>query len=120
VIQTSGQPSAGLPAWIAENPNESVENTDVVLWHSFGLTHFATPEDYPIMPAEPITLMLRPRHFFERNPCMDGKILDHFRALYTFTDNMTPVPPSYNITPTQVRDGKKGCACAASKESVRV
>lgn len=87
VIQTSGQPSAGLPAWIAENPNESIENTDVVLWHSFGLTHFATPEDYPIMPAEPITLMLRPRNFFERNPCMDGKHSgSSFIIAYTIVD----------------------------------
>jgi len=71
VPQTSGEPSAGLPAWIAANPNESIANTDVVLWHTFGLTHFPAPEDFPVMPAEPMTVLLRPRNFFERNPCLD-------------------------------------------------
>ncbi|OBT75859.1 hypothetical protein VF21_04372 [Pseudogymnoascus sp. 05NY08] len=72
VPQTSGEPSEGISQWIAQNPSQNIANTDIVLWHTFGLTHFATPEDYPIMPAEPITLMLRPRNFFERNPCMDS------------------------------------------------
>ena len=71
VPQTSGEPSAGLPAWIGANPSESIDNTDVVLWHTFGLTHFPAPEDFPVMPAEPMTLLLRPRNFFTRNPCMD-------------------------------------------------
>ncbi|RKP04609.1 copper amine oxidase, partial [Thamnocephalis sphaerospora] len=75
VTQTSGVPSKGLPEWISANPNENIANTDIVLWHTFGVTHFPTPEDYPIMPAEGITLLLRPRNFFERNPCMDGKHL---------------------------------------------
>ncbi|KAM0283123.1 hypothetical protein ACHAQH_002603 [Verticillium albo-atrum] len=101
VTQTSGVPSKGIPEWIMQNPNENIANTDVVLWHTFGITHFPAPEDYPVMPAEPITLLLRPRNFFEKNPCMD-------------------VPPSYAITPTQVQQGKDGCHCAASKESVNV
>ncbi|KAG7144374.1 Copper amine oxidase 1 like protein [Verticillium longisporum] len=78
-----------------------ITNTDIVLWHTFGITHFPAPEDYPVMPAEPITLLLRPRNFFEKNPCMD-------------------IPPSYAITPSQVQQGKDGCHCAPSKESVNV
>ncbi|KAK7558456.1 copper amine oxidase, partial [Phyllosticta citricarpa] len=87
VPQTSGEPSAGLPAWIAASPHASIENTDVVLWHTFGITHFPAPEDFPVMPAEPMTLLLRPRNFFDRNPCMD-------------------VPPSYSNTPSSVAQGK--------------
>jgi len=71
VPQTSGEPSAGLPAWIAANPNEPIANTDIVVWHTFGLTHFPAPEDFPAMPAEPMSVLLRPRNFFERNPCLD-------------------------------------------------
>src|SRR5690242_19458580 len=71
VPQTSGDPSLGLPAWIASNPTASLCNTDIVLWHTFGLTHFPAPEDFPVMPAEPMSLLLRPRHFFTRNPCLD-------------------------------------------------
>lgn len=45
------------------------------------------------MPAEPMTLLLRPRNFFDRNPALD-------------------VPPSYARTPSQVAaSGKKECAC---------
>ena len=76
VPQTSGMPSKGLPEWIAQNPEENIANTDVVLWHTYGLTHFPTPEDYPIMPAESISVMLKPRNFFEKNPCMDSKHSD--------------------------------------------
>lgn len=81
VPQTSGEPSQGLPAWIAANPSESVANTDVVLWHTFGLTHFPAPEDFPVMPAEPMTVLLRPRNFFTQNPALD-------------------IPPSYSSCPT--------------------
>lgn len=82
VPQTSGEPSKGLPDWIGDG-KDSIVDTDIVLWHTFGLTHFPAPEDYPVMPAEPMMLLLRPRHFFLSNPVMD-------------------VPPSYSITPSQV------------------
>ena len=84
--QTSGDPSAGLPAWVEATANESIANTDVVLWHTFGITHFPAPEDYPIMPAEPMTLLLRPRHFFVQNPALD-------------------VPPSVDRAPSEVKRG---------------
>lgn len=89
VPQTSGEPSQGIPAWIAADPDASLDNTDVVLWHTFGLTHFPSPEDYPVMPAEPMTVLLRPRNFFTSNPCMD-------------------VPPSHSSTPSQIAAGKTG------------
>jgi primary-amine oxidase len=38
------------------------------------------------MPAEPMTLLLRPRNFFTRNPCLD-------------------VPPSHCSVPSGVRQG---------------
>ena len=44
VPQTSGEPSQGLPAWIAANPDGSLDNTDVVLWHTFGVVHYPSPE----------------------------------------------------------------------------
>ena len=82
VPQTSGEPSQGLPEWIAKHPHENIENTDIVLWHTFGITHFPSPEDFPVMPAEPMTLLLRPRNFFLKNPALD-------------------VPPSFCSTPSQ-------------------
>ena len=47
VPQTSGEPSKGIPEWISADPQGSLDNTDVVLWHTFGVTHFPTPEDFP-------------------------------------------------------------------------
>lgn len=41
------------------------------------------------MPAEPMSLLLRPRHFFTRNPALD-------------------VPPSSARTPSQVANRKGG------------
>ncbi|KAF2086914.1 hypothetical protein K490DRAFT_74133 [Saccharata proteae CBS 121410] len=115
VPQTSGTPSAGLPAWIAANPSASLDQTDVVLWHTFGITHFPSPEDFPVMPAEPMTLLLRPRNFFTRNPCLD-------------------VPPSFCSVPSGAKQGqglvdrmstlafgetKKECSTAPSPTSIQ-
>ncbi len=70
VPQTSGEPSRGLPEWIGDG-TAPIENTDVIVYHTFGITHFPSPEDFPVMPAEPMTLLLRPRHFFLQNPGLD-------------------------------------------------
>lgn len=51
--------------------NDDVRNTDVVLWHSFGLTHHPRVEDFPVMPVEMLSIMLTPNDFFTRNPGMD-------------------------------------------------
>ena len=69
---------------------ESIDNEDVVLWHTFGVVHFPAPEDFPVMPSEPMTLLLRPRNFFANNPVMD-------------------VPPQLSITPKQMA-AKSGSA----------
>lgn len=97
VPQTSGEPSRGLPEWIGDG-SESVDDTDVVLWHTFGVVHFPAPEDFPVMPVEPITLLLKPRNFFANNPVMD-------------------VPPSYASTPSQVAAAGRGVYEAADKMS---
>ncbi|KAF6815515.1 primary-amine oxidase [Colletotrichum plurivorum] len=52
--------------WVARN--ESIENTDIVCYIQFGLTHFPRTEDFPIMPAEPVSVMLRASNFFQKNP----------------------------------------------------
>jgi primary-amine oxidase len=70
VPQTSGETEIGLTEWIGDG-TESIENEDIVLWHTFGVVHFPSPEDFPIMPVEPMTLLLRPRNFFSNNPVMD-------------------------------------------------
>jgi len=59
----------GLPVWAAKN--RSIENTDVVLWHVFGIHHITRPEEWPIMPVDKISFWLKPVGFFDRNPALD-------------------------------------------------
>ena len=60
---------AGLPSYIAGN--RPIEGEDVVLWHTFGLTHFPRPEDWPVMPVDYAGFTLKPVGFFDRNPSLD-------------------------------------------------
>lgn len=84
VPQTSGDNEVGLLEWIGDG-TENVDNEDIVLWHTFGVVHFPSPEDFPIMPVEPMTLLLRPRNFFSSNPVMN-------------------VPPQRSLTASQAAD----------------
>ena len=59
----------GLVAWTAAD--RSIEDTDIVLWHTFGLTHTPRPEDWPVMPVEYCGFMMQPVGFFDRNPTLD-------------------------------------------------
>jgi primary-amine oxidase len=60
---------AGLPAWTAAD--RSVDDADIVLWHTFGLTHFPRVEDWPVMPVDTCGFVLKPHGFFGRNPALD-------------------------------------------------
>ena len=59
----------GLPRFIADN--QSLENQDVVLWYTFGITHVPRPEEWPIMNVHRAGFKLIPINFFSRNPAMD-------------------------------------------------
>ncbi|BDD56101.1 hypothetical protein MAP00_001577 [Monascus purpureus] len=50
---------------------ESVTDTDLVVWTSFGITHIPRVEDWPVMPVETFQLMIRPYDFFTENPSLD-------------------------------------------------
>ncbi|MGW1682891.1 primary-amine oxidase [Saccharopolyspora sp. NPDC002376] len=60
---------AGIPAFTAAD--RSIDGEDIVLWHTFGLTHFPRPEDWPIMPVDVCGFTLKPVAFFDRNPTLD-------------------------------------------------
>ena len=61
--------NGGLPEWTAQD--RSVDGTDIVVWHTFGLTHFPRVEDWPIMPVDTVGFKLRPEGFFDRSPVLD-------------------------------------------------
>ena len=60
---------AGLPEYIAKD--RSLDGTDLVVWYTFGTTHVARPEDWPVMPTEYLGFTLKPAGFFDRNPALD-------------------------------------------------
>jgi primary-amine oxidase len=51
--------------------NERIQNEDVVVWHTFGVTHVARPEDFPVMPTAHASVRLIPKGFFNRNPALE-------------------------------------------------
>jgi primary-amine oxidase len=60
---------AGLPAFIAGD--RDIDGTDIVVWHTFGPTHFPRLEDWPVMPVARCGFTLKPAGFFDRNPTLD-------------------------------------------------
>ena len=60
---------AGLPEYTAGD--RKVDGEDIVVWHTFGLTHFPRTEDWPVMPVDYAGFTFRPENFFDRNPTLD-------------------------------------------------
>ena len=60
---------AGLPAYT--KANRSLDNTDLVVWYTFGHHHVPRPEDWPVMPVMYTGFSLKPVSFFDRNPALD-------------------------------------------------
>ncbi len=59
----------GLPAFVAQD--RDIDGQDIVVWHTFGATHFPRTEDWPVMPVEYCGFTLKPTNFFDRNPILD-------------------------------------------------
>lgn len=54
-----------------EARNEGVRDADVMLWHTYGITHNPRVEDYPVMPVEIMSIALKPADLFKWNPALD-------------------------------------------------
>ncbi|MDZ4678171.1 MAG: tyramine oxidase [Oligoflexia bacterium] len=65
---TTAPAGEGLPKYIANN--ESLEEQDVVMWYTFGVTHVPRPEEWPIMNVHKTGFTLKPMNFFDENPLM--------------------------------------------------
>ncbi|MDF2573243.1 MAG: tyramine oxidase [Agromyces sp.] len=59
----------GLPRYTAAD--RSIDGEDIVLWHTFGPTHFPRVEDWPVMPVDYAKFTLKPYGFFGRNPTLN-------------------------------------------------
>ena len=51
--------------------DRNIDGEDIVVWHTFGLTHFPRPEDWPVMPVDYAGFKLKPVGFFDRNPALN-------------------------------------------------
>ena len=51
--------------------DQSLDGEDIVLWHTFGPTHFPRPEDWPVMPTDYAKFTLKPYGFFDRTPVLN-------------------------------------------------
>jgi primary-amine oxidase len=61
--------SQGLPEWT--KADRSIENQDIVLWYTMGITHTPRLEEWPIMPVHPSGFRLKPNSFFSQNPALE-------------------------------------------------
>lgn len=59
----------GIPQFI--EGDASIDGADIVLWHTFGPTHFPRTEDWPVMPVDHAKFTLKPYGFFTRNPALN-------------------------------------------------
>ena len=59
----------GLPQFVANN--QSIENQDVVVWYTLGVTHIPRPEEWAVMPVTHVGFKLIPGGFFNHNPALD-------------------------------------------------
>jgi primary-amine oxidase len=59
----------GLPKWVGAN--RSIEDRDVVLWYTLGVTHIPRPEEWPVMVCHRAGFKLMPSGFFVKNPALD-------------------------------------------------
>lgn len=75
-MQSSGDEKQGMASGIERRKGDpdretGVRNEDIVVWHTFGSTHNPRIEDWPVMPAEKMSVGLKPVNFFTGNPGLD-------------------------------------------------
>jgi primary-amine oxidase len=59
----------GLPRYV--QANRPLDETDVVVWYTFGAHHVPRLEDWPVMPVSCVGFHLKPVGFFDGNPALD-------------------------------------------------
>ncbi|MBW0499432.1 hypothetical protein O181_039147 [Austropuccinia psidii MF-1] len=66
---TTETPQDSIENWLT--PNKNIENEDIVVYLTYGINHVASPEQFPIMSAEVLTVVLKPSSFFDQNTSLD-------------------------------------------------
>ncbi|KAJ6491696.1 copper amine oxidase [Mycena vitilis] len=84
VPQTRDAPEDSIGNWV--KGEKSVENEDILMYLTVGVTHIPRPEDWPVMPVEHLNITFKPVSFFEVNPSMDVPGLRDPHSLPAFTE----------------------------------
>ncbi len=58
----------GIAVWSEADRN--IENTDIVVWHTFGIMHLPRLEDFPVQPVVKCGFTLMADGFFDENPTL--------------------------------------------------
>ena len=61
----------GLPVYVERKKDQTLVETDLVVWYTLGSNHVVRPEDWPVMPVETVGFRLQPAGFFDGNPALD-------------------------------------------------
>jgi primary-amine oxidase len=65
-----GTENEGVSTWSQDD--QSLVDTDSVVWYTMSVLHVPRPEDWPIMPAHTAGFRLVPVGFFDRNPTLEN------------------------------------------------
>ncbi|KAG0139264.1 hypothetical protein CROQUDRAFT_54972, partial [Cronartium quercuum f. sp. fusiforme G11] len=65
---TTKAPEDSLENWLKGDKN--IDNEDIVIYLTYGVNHLPTPEQFPIMSAEVLTVNFKPSGFFKNNPSL--------------------------------------------------
>ena len=92
-------------------------DADVVLWHSFGVTHVPRIEDWPVMPVEQTGFWLKPANFFDANPALD--IAPELNAASREDLAAQPAPVSLlrSLAPGSQLTAQPAASCAGCQNS---
>lgn len=61
----------GIATYSEKHKNDSLIDTDLVTWYTFGCNHIVRAEDWPVMPVETVGFRLQPVGFFAGSPALD-------------------------------------------------
>ena len=96
----------GLPRYTAAD--RAIDGEDIVIWHTFGPTHFPRVEDWPVMPVDYAKFTLKPYGFFDRNPTLNVPASEAMgMACHVGEPPAGDVRDSRDLLPPQTG----GCAC---------
>ncbi|CAF1236093.1 unnamed protein product [Adineta ricciae] len=61
----------GIVVYSEQHKDESLVDSDLVTWYTFGVNHVVRSEDWPVMPVETVGFRLQPVGFFAGSAAMD-------------------------------------------------